>query len=169
MRQQAIGNLIGATGGAAFVLVNAGAPLSDTLTTVARVLGIALLAAVLAITFRQREKPATAPGGFTKGYWFVVLAEVVALFGGFQVLRALEAPPQANVAWVAVVVGLHFVAFVLVWRTWTIAIPGVILAVLGGIGLAMAWTTAVAWVPIVSGVLSGLALLLCSLVFSLLA
>ncbi|WP_086826236.1 hypothetical protein [Allokutzneria sp. NRRL B-24872] len=169
MRQQAIGTLIGATGGTAFVLVNAGAPLSDTLTTVARVLGVALLVAVLAVTFRQREKPATASGGFTKGYWFVVLAEVVALFGGFQVLRALDAPPQANVAWVAVVVGLHFVAFVLVWRTWTIAVPGVILAVLGGIGLAMAWTSAVAWVPVVSGVLSGLTLLLSSLVFSSLA
>ncbi|MCP3805269.1 hypothetical protein NLX83_38990 [Allokutzneria sp. A3M-2-11 16] len=168
MRQQAIGTLIGATGGTAFVLANAGAPLGSALTTAARVLAVVLLAAVLVVTFRQTGKPAAdkATGGFTKGYWFVVLAEVVALFGGFQVLRALEAPVQANIAWIAVVVGIHFVAFVPVWKTWTIAVPGVVMTILGGIGLAMVWTSAVAWVPIVSGVLSGLTLLLCGLFFT---
>ncbi|SDM75056.1 hypothetical protein [Allokutzneria albata] len=168
MRHQAIGALIGATGGTAFVLANAGAPLNGALTTAAQILAVLLLAATLVMTFRQGKKPATddAAGGFTKGYWFVVLGEVVALFGGFQVLRALEAPVQANVAWIAVVVGIHFVAFVLVWKTWTIAVPGVIMTILGGIGLGMAWTSAVAWVPIVSGVLSGLTLLLCGLFFT---
>ncbi|MFB9908785.1 hypothetical protein [Allokutzneria oryzae] len=170
MRQQAIGNLIGATGGTAFVLANANEPLNTTLGAVLKVLAVLALAALVAITIRLGKKPAAqgdgTAGGFTKGYWLVVAGEVVALFGGFQVLRALDAPVQANVAWIAVVVGIHFIAFVMVWKTWTIAIPGVVMTALGAIGLAMTPTSALAWVPIVSGMLSGVTLLACSLFFT---
>jgi hypothetical protein len=45
-------------------------------------------------------------GQFGTGYWIIVAAEVMLLFGGLQVLRLLDAPSQTGVAWVAVVVGV---------------------------------------------------------------
>ncbi|NBE92685.1 hypothetical protein FE391_03860 [Nonomuraea sp. KC401] len=59
----------------------------------------------------------------------------------------------------ALVVGVHFVALAPVWKDWSIAVPGVVLTLLRAAGLALAPTAAVAWVPVVSGVLSGVVLL----------
>ncbi|WP_406314501.1 hypothetical protein OHA77_39585 [Streptosporangium sp. NBC_01639] len=96
---------------------------------------------------------------FGRGYWLVVVAEVVLLFGGIAVLRAWDLPEQTNVAWIAVVVGVHFIVLAPIWKQISILVPGVILTLLGVAGLVMAETSAVAWVPIVSGVLSGVTLL----------
>ncbi|MEV4377053.1 hypothetical protein [Streptosporangium sp. NPDC049644] len=75
-------------------------------------------------------------------------------------LAAWERPEQTNVAWVTFVVGVHFVALAPVWKDWSIAVPGVVLTLLGVAGLVLAATAAVDWVPFVSGVLSGVVLLL---------
>ncbi|MER6578767.1 hypothetical protein [Nonomuraea sp. NPDC001023] len=110
------------------------------------------------------------PGGrgmFGGGYVAVVVAEVVLLFGGLRVLAALGRPEEGNVAWVAFVVGVHFVALAPVWRDWSIAVPGAALTLLGAGGLVLAATPAVAWVPVVSGVLSGVVLLAGSLTLGL--
>ncbi|GAA3116798.1 hypothetical protein GCM10020001_040630 [Nonomuraea salmonea] len=58
---------------------------------------------------------------------------------------------------------MHFVALAPVWKDWTIAVPGALLALLGVAGFALAGTSALAWVPIVSGVASGVVLLAASL------
>ncbi|QFU92435.1 hypothetical protein [Amycolatopsis sp. YIM 10] len=71
------------------------------------------------------------------------------------VLRLLDAPPRAGVARVAFVVGLHFIPFASTWRQRSILVPAHGLTALGVIGLIMALTSAVAWTPSVSGVLSG--------------
>ncbi|MEW9549045.1 hypothetical protein [Nonomuraea sp. NPDC050783] len=100
---------------------------------------------------------------YGRGYLAVVAAEAVLLFGGLRALAAWGAPEQANVAWIALVVGGHFVVLAPIWRSWDIAVPGALLAALGIAGLALAWTPMAPWVPLVSGVLSGVVLLAGSL------
>ncbi|MBV2363825.1 hypothetical protein ACFPZ0_20100 [Streptomonospora nanhaiensis] len=161
------GILIGSSFGTVFVLVNAHAPLPAAAGAALRVLALACLAAtvVLGVLAARAAPPATAPGRamFGRGYAAVVAAEALLLFGGFPVLRALGAPAEANVAWVALVVGLHFVALMAVWRERGIAVPGAVLTALGAAGFALLATPAAAWTPFVSGVLSGATLLACGL------
>ncbi|TYB56017.1 hypothetical protein FXF51_45205 [Nonomuraea sp. PA05] len=108
----------------------------------------------------QRDGGGAPRGGmFGRGYVAVVVVEAIMLFGGLRVLAALEAPEQANVAWVALVVGVHFVVLAPIWKSWDIAVPGAVLTLLGIAGLVLAPTSVAAWVPILSGVLSGIVLL----------
>jgi hypothetical protein len=159
------GLLVGAVGGAVFVLVNAQSPLTGPVVGVLRVLACVAAASVLAMWFmaaRQERRNPGPPEGrkmVNRGYVIVVAAEVVLLFGGLQVLRALGQPPEMNVGWVALVVGVHFIALAPAWKTWSIAIPGTVLALLGAVGILMALAGEPAWVPFISGVLSGVALL----------
>lgn len=162
------GLLIGAVFGAVFVVVNAGSPLGAVESTVLRVvacLGAAGVLAMWVLAVRRggpRARPTSAGGRgamFSPKYAVVVVAEVVLLFGGLRALGALGWPEQGNVAWVAFVVGAHFVALAPIWRDWSIGVTGAVLTVLGGAGLVMAGVGAVTWVPFVSGVLSGAVLL----------
>lgn len=109
----------------------------------------------------------SAGGMFGSGYRWVVLGEAIALFGGFPVLRQLGAPTQANVAWIAVVVGVHFLVLARVWRQPTVLFPGVGLTLLGVAGFALVAGAAERWVPTVSGVGSGFVLLAGTLGFAL--
>ncbi|MFC3979849.1 hypothetical protein [Streptosporangium jomthongense] len=187
------GLLVGAVFGAVFVFVNARSPLDDVVVTVLRVLAGLAVAAVLALWFTDVRRPAAAVSGgtavsggaaasggaavsggaaasggtvrtmFGRGYLIVVAVEVLALFGGLRLLAALGAPTEVNVAWVAIIVGVHFVALAPVWKDGTIAVPGVALTLLGIAGFLMAWAGSLPWVPIVSGVASGAVLLAGSL------
>ncbi|MFI6909846.1 hypothetical protein ACIBKY_51885 [Nonomuraea sp. NPDC050394] len=165
------GLLVGAVFGAVFVVVNAQEPLGGAVAAVLRVLAGLAAASVVAMWFVavRRERPVRErgprPNMFGKGYLVVVAAEAVLLFGGLRVLAAWGVPAQANVAWVAFVVGVHFVALAPIWKDWAIAVPGAVLTVLGVAGLVMAATAGLAWVPFVSGVLSGAVLLAGSVTF----
>lgn len=97
----------------------------------------------------------------------MVIVELVLLIVGLQAVRVAGAPTQANVAWIALVVGLHFIAFAFVWREASIAVPGAIVFLLGVAGLALSATSANEWVPLVSGVCSGFVLLVGSLLGAL--
>ncbi|MFG3441308.1 hypothetical protein ACGF0J_29035 [Nonomuraea sp. NPDC047897] len=168
--QRMNGLLVGAVFGAVFVVVNAQSPLNSVTVNVLRVVAVLAAASVVAMWFAtaRRERP-TAAGPrrnmFGRGYLIIVAAEVILLFGGIRLLAAWEQPEQMNVAWVAFVVGVHFVALAPVWKDWGIAVPGAVLTVLGVAGLVMAATSAVTWVPLVSGVLSGAVLLAGSVTF----
>ncbi|OPG13012.1 hypothetical protein [Microbispora sp. GKU 823] len=169
--QRMTGLLIGAVFGAVFVFANSHPPLGHALALVLRIAAAVALTGVVAMWFlavgRARStgaEPGIGGGGesgkmFGLGFAVVVVIEAVALFGGIAVLRALDRPEESNVAWIALVVGVHFVALGPIWRDRTIMVPGVVLTVLGVAGLVMTATSAVAWVPLVSGVLSGLTLL----------
>ncbi|NYH52937.1 hypothetical protein HNR06_002526 [Nocardiopsis arvandica] len=169
-----VGFLIGAGFGLAFVLANSGPPLDPTAALVLRVLAVAALLAVIALVValgRRSSGPVPDSGSaaesaqegpgmrFGPFYGVVVALEAVLLFGGIQVLRALDAPVQANVAWIALTVGLHFLPLAWYWRTRSILGAAVYLTVLGAVGLAMAFTGHADWVPLVSGVASGVGIL----------
>ncbi len=168
--QRMTGLLVGAVFGAVFVVVNAQSPLSTPAVTVLRVVACLAAAAVLVLWLATARREGRDGGGqrpmFGRGYLVVVLAEAILLFGGLRVLAALERPVETNVAWIAFVVGVHFVALAPIWKDWSIAAPGVALTLLGVAGLVMAATAAVTWVPLVSGVLSGVVLLAGSLTFA---
>jgi hypothetical protein len=157
------GLLVGAIFGAVFVVVNAQSPLNAVTVNLLRV--AACLAAVSVVVMwaatarKERAVQGSGRSMFGRGYLIVVAVEVVLLFGGIRVLGALGRPEQANVGWVAFVVGVHFLALAPIWRDWSIAVPGGLLTLLGVAGLVLSSTAAVAWVPIVSGVLSGVVLL----------
>ncbi|MEV4454861.1 hypothetical protein [Microbispora sp. NPDC049633] len=157
------GLLVGAVFGAVFVIVNAQDPLHPVAVNLLKAAACLAAAGVLAMWFvaARRERPAEGPRRpmFGRGYLIVVAAEVVLLIGGIRVLAMLGRPEETNVAWVALVVGVHFIALAPIWKEWAIAAPGVLLSVLGVVGLVLASTAAVTWVPLVSGVLSGLVLL----------
>ncbi len=172
-----IGLFIGAGFGLIFVLLNSGSPLAPAVSLTLRVVAILALAGVVALTVLiSRSDVSTAVAGpgresrdglpmnqFGTGYRIVVGAEIVLLFGGFQVLRLLDAPTETGVAWVALVVGVHFIAFLWVWKQHSILVPGVLLTGYGVAGLILANTSGSAWTSFVSGVLSGLTLLACTL------
>ncbi|MFI6597507.1 hypothetical protein ACIBHX_14730 [Nonomuraea sp. NPDC050536] len=139
-----------------------------------RVLAGIALAVVIGLWFRAaRPGAAAAPDNvpsapfFGVGYRWVVAGEVVLLFGGMWLMRALGVPEQVNVAWIAFVVGVHFMALAPVWRQRSILVTGVTLTVLGVAGFAMAAASALTWIPFVSGVISGAVLLAGSLTFAL--
>ncbi len=162
-----VGPLIGAGFGLAFVLANSGPPLDPAVALVLRVFAVAALVGVVALTVvtGRRTGPDAEPDPegprmrFDAFYGVVVLLELVLLFGGIQVLRALDAPVQANVAWIALAVGLHFLPLSRHWRTRSLLGVAAYMSVLGAVGLAMALTGHPDWVPLVSGVVTGLGML----------
>ena len=165
LRQRYIGAIIGAAFGLGFVLANARSPLSGTADSLLRTLAILGFGAVLvvgAVARRRTDPREAAPSAtlFGSRYWLIVAGEVLLLAAGLGILRAVHAPQEVNVAWIAFVVGLHFIAFAAagVWDHG-VAVAGSILVVLGVAGLALAAASEAQWIPLVSGVLSGLTLL----------
>ncbi|MFI5910370.1 hypothetical protein [Dactylosporangium sp. NPDC051541] len=163
-----IGSIIATGFGTGFIAGNCGG-LADPWPQILRV-GAALAAVALIIaTFRARSAAASAPAGgpepvsarqaMGRGYWIVVAVEAVALFGGLFVINGVLHRTEVSVAWVALIVGLHFYGLGYVWHAqmyhWlasvmtVLAIAGFIVYAAGGSGAA---------VGLVSGVGSGLAL-----------
>ena len=68
----------------------------------------------------------------------VVAAEVVAIVIGVRVVEATLETPHAGVAWVAFVVGLHFVALAALWHQPVFYALGASMAGSGAVGLGLA-------------------------------
>ncbi|MEV0586942.1 hypothetical protein [Nonomuraea sp. NPDC050310] len=160
-----MGLVVGATFGLVFVLVNAGEPLPFWLATALQILAIVGYLAMFVLGqlgLKKHGRPEADPAGrqsYGKGFWITVVIEFALIFGGLYARAQTDLPPETNVAWIALVVGLHFVVFWKIGWDFVIAIPGFILTALGLIGLVMVFTPALAWTPIVSGVLAGVVLL----------
>ena len=154
------GSMIGVVFGVVFFVANAG-PFGTPGALVVRVVGIAIGVALLVRIIQLRRRVTVTPDslGFGRGYWFVVLGEVVLLFGGVLVINRVLHHPEASVAWVAVVVGVHFVVLGRIWRESLFTLLGVVMTVLGVVGVVLAVTTSSAVaVAAVAGLGSGLAL-----------
>lgn len=143
MAPEKLGSLIGATFGLLFVLVNTAA-LSPSVTTTLRILAVAVFAAVL-VAVRRPSRPASlndmvgrGGGGFTKSFWFVVAAEVIAIMAGRALLSGPLDMPHAAGAWISLVVGVHFFALAAVWREPFFYWLGLSLLACGALGLVLA-------------------------------
>lgn len=172
-RGREIGSQIAGAFGMVFVSINSTALAPQVRIPLLVVAGIALLAIVLLSmrSYRQQAlavsvlpagtaQPGGRPGGapFGRAYWLIVVIEAVALFGGIRVITGLGFP-ELGVAWVAFVVGTHFFALARVFRLARFHALGAIVTTFGIAGFVLRTLGHVEPVAIVSGVLSGLALL----------
>lgn len=182
------GFFVAAVFGLAFVLFNSGPPLPPPVSVAVRALavGVAVAIVVLALLGMRRqsraEEAGTAGTSGTSGtsdnsgnsveaprfgvfFGVVTTIEVLLIIGGAQTISRLDGiPDQAGVAWVALVVGLHFFPLAWYWKQHEILYVAGYGTVLGGIGLTMALLGHPDWVPLVSGVLTGTGFLLGPLV-----
>jgi hypothetical protein len=167
MTPEKLGSLVGAVFGLVFVVVNAGT-LPTVIGTVLRALAVVAFLVVLDALRRPRRPRRTVAsaagrpggGGFGTGYWLVVAAEVVSIAVGVRVLGGPLDTPDARVAWVAFVVGVHFVALAVVWAESVFHWLGGSMAACGVLGLTLAFAGAPhAAVASIGGVLPGALLL----------
>jgi hypothetical protein len=135
--------LIGAVFGLVYLEANAGS-LPAPAALALRLAGAAAFAGLvsLLIITRGADRPGTehpGAGGFGRGYWLIVAAEGAAIVGGSALLTGLlDLPGRGVVAWVSVVVGVHFVALGAIWRTRLFHVLGAAIATSGIAGLIAA-------------------------------
>jgi hypothetical protein len=158
-----IGSLVGTVFGLVFVEVNSGG-LPGNWPTVVRiagaVVGVVLLLGILRASRLPGGRPDRDHGGFSdRRYWTIVGIEGFALMGGLFVLNAVFERPEFAVAWIAVVVGVHFVGLAKLWHMDLYLVLGGVMTALGVIGFVIGATGGSAGtVGVVSGVGSGVAL-----------
>jgi hypothetical protein len=162
MHRGNLGSLIGAIAGLVYVLVNA--RVLPTLVGIpVQLLGIAAFGAVLVLLRRDRpshdvDVPDRWP--FDRSFWLMVAAEVVAIATGLVVLDGVFDIPRAGVAWVSVVVGVHFFVLARLLRVPFFRWLGAGIGACGVLGLALAAGGAGATaIAAVSGVAPGALLL----------
>ncbi|WP_197429768.1 hypothetical protein, partial [Auraticoccus cholistanensis] len=140
MRSERVGSLIGAVGGLAFVLADAGS-LPEPWAWALRVLGLVLFLAVLAlVVVRPRradvvEAPPTRRQ--VRGYGISVTLMVVAIAVGARLLDLLGLEDLV-VLWVVLAVGAHFVPFARLFRRPFFAVLGWLLVALAVVGAGAA-------------------------------
>lgn len=172
MPGQHIGSLIAAAFGLVYVEVNARS-LPGEATWTLRVLALVLLLATVVLALRTRRLMAASddpvvPGGgagsgpapFGARYWAIVVVEFALIFAGVRVLSGPLERPYAGVAWVSLVVGLHFFVLARHFRVAFFTLLDYVITACGGVGLALALATASpAIVAVVAGVVPGFVLL----------
>ncbi|MCW3820765.1 hypothetical protein ONA91_40705 [Micromonospora sp. DR5-3] len=157
------GSMVAITFGTVFVLVNSAA-LPTPWPVVVRVVGLvvaALLIVGLVLVVRAAPPATRAPasGYMDRRYWLIVALEAGALFGGLAVINGVLHRSAVSVAWVALVVGVHFFGLAWIWRMPLYHWLGAAMSVLGLAGfLIYAFGGAAASVGLVAGVGSGAAL-----------
>ncbi|MDQ6873987.1 MAG: hypothetical protein M3042_02840 [Actinomycetota bacterium] len=161
MNRVKMGARIGAAFGLVYVLVNT-IGLPQPAAVILRALGIAAFVGVI-ILARRTALPAdagAARAGFGRGYWLVVAAEVVAGVAGAVVLLRVLKQPHALVAWISLVVGVHFFGLSVVWRAPFYRWLGAAITLCGVAGLvAAASSSSRVTIATIAGVGPGLLLL----------
>jgi hypothetical protein len=147
-----LGSLIGAIFGLVYLEVNAG-PLPAPAPSALRLAAAAAFAGlvILLIATRNPQQPGgerpgaedSAAGGFGRGFWLIVAAEGAAIVAGSAILTGpLAFPGRGVIAWVSVVVGVHFVALGAIWRARLFHVLGSAIAASGIAGLVAAGVAA---------------------------
>lgn len=157
------GLLVGGSFGLVDILVNAGVVLSSPASVVLRVVAVAAFVGLVVLTGSTRQMaPAhgSARMGVGRSFWLVVVGEVAAIGVGKAVLIGPLDAPDAVVAWISVVVGVHFLGLAAVWQAPFLRPLGVAIALCGVIGLvAAAAGSSPATVAAVAGLVPGVLLL----------
>jgi hypothetical protein len=160
-----VGALIGAVGGLAFVLFNSW-PLGDPWTNVAIGIGVLWFLWDVRAIMRVPENPdAVRPDARQmQAFWIVVALEVVLIIGGTQLAIRVLDMPSACLPWVAIVLGVHWLVFRMVFRENVFLWLGFFTLTCGVVGLMVALTgvagsDSLAATAITSGLLVGIVLL----------
>ena len=141
-----------------YVMANA-AYLPATTATVVRL--IAIVAAVALFVGTPRPDRPDPPGvGFTRNYWLIVAAEVVVGLGGLAFINGVLGIHDVSVAWISLVVGVHFFGFYVIWGFPVMIWIGVAITACGGAGLVgAAFGESAMFVAVAAGILPGFVLL----------
>ena len=158
-----VGSVVAITFGTVFVLANSGGVPSPwpLVIRVAGLLVAALLVVGLVLAVRRGSSVTPEPvSGFAdRRYWLIVALEAGALFGGLAVVNGVLHGKAVSVAWVALVVGVHFFGLARIWRMPLYYWLGAAIAILSLAGfLIYALGGSAAMVGLVAGVGSGAAL-----------
>lgn len=159
MAPERLGTLIGAVAGTAFVLANTGSsPLPVALPL--RALAVVALVVVVAAVGRNAGPVAEVQSEVPRSFWVIVGVEVLAIVLGCALLSGPLDRPEAAVAWIAFVVGGHFIGCARALDQPLFGWLGAALLLCGSGGLVLAWDRAdVVAVDLVAGVLPGVVLL----------
>ena len=165
-----IGALIGGAFGLLFLIINTGqfSTLGRTLVIAVGVI-VFVGIAVLAVRGLLRKRGGGGRLGESgergrrertswRAYWTIVLIEAVLLFAGTRLLASLG-HPELGVAWVAVVVGTHFFALGWVFGLDRFHVLATVVTLCGIGGFIAFFAAAPAFIPVISGVISGFVLL----------
>lgn len=164
MNPARVGALIGAVGGILFVEINAGA-VPQPWPAYIRGAGAVAFLLVVWLVLRVPDDPnALRPEPRQlQAFWITVALEVVAIVGGAQLFVRVFDRPDATLPWVAIVLGVHWLVFhvvftqdVFVWLGWLTLACGVV-----GMVVALTRAGSPESVAIVSGVLTGVVMLGC--------
>ncbi|WP_141778836.1 hypothetical protein [Nocardioides albertanoniae] len=156
--------MIGASFGLIYVFVNSGALPAPVRWAVCLLAAFVFVAVAFLAVRRVRGGPAVRGAGpgsvFGKSYWLVVAIEVVALIGGARLLSGPLEMPEAGVAWVSVVVGVHFFALAVVFRQRFFHGLGALITACGAVGILLAMLGYGALpIDVVAGIMPGALLL----------
>jgi hypothetical protein len=150
--------VLGAVFGLIYVVANA-RMLPSPYEPLLHVLGVIAFVAVVVALRRASPKQAESIGtgrNFGRGYWLVVVAEVVAGVAGVVLLNGPIDLPHGVLPWVSFVVGAHFFGLAKVWGESSLGWLGAGIAVLGAFGLGLASAGASdATIAFVAGVCPG--------------
>ncbi|HET6562512.1 MAG TPA: hypothetical protein VFG72_11610 [Marmoricola sp.] len=159
MPGQVTGSLVAATFGLIYVFVNSAA-LADSVAQPLRGLAVVVFALVVATAGRSRshsaEERTTGYPLYRSAFWGVVAAESIALMAGVVVLNRWFEELHAGVAWVSIVVGVHFFALAVVFKQRFFNVLGVAITCCGVVAMALAiGGSGAATVAAVGGVVPG--------------
>lgn len=157
MQWERIAPAIGAVGGLAFILINAG-ELPSMPALVVRGVGVAAFAFVIwfAVLRRRPDEGPRDPVSprAMRVYWISVAAEAAAIPVGAAVIASVLELPELTVCWVVLVLGVHFLPFAGAFELPIFAQMGWTLVGLALVGGALALTVteqAAAWSAIAAG------------------
>ena len=155
---RSIGSLIGSIAGLVFIVANAG-QLGQPTALVVRAVGVVAFLVVLWLAVLRRSARASASGRperrAMRVYWTCVLAEVIAIPVGVQVVSRGFGRADLGAVWVVFVVGVHFLPFASAFRAPLFRWLGrtmIVLAVLGGGVAVLADAAAAPWTAVLAGV-----------------
>ena len=161
MHGQQIGSTVATVFGLIYVMVNTGS-LPTPWTLILRVLAVLAFALVVFTFARTPRSDGGSPPQriLTRGYWIVVVIEFVALFVGARILSGPLDAPEAGVAWVSFVVGVHFFPLGVVFKTRFYFVLGALITACGIVGIVLALVgQGPAAIDLVAGVTPGAILL----------
>ncbi|HEX2903781.1 MAG TPA: hypothetical protein VHO01_10045 [Jatrophihabitans sp.] len=163
MQRSGISTLIGAVFGLVYILVNAG-KLPDTPAIILRIAAILVFVAVyLAIRHLPADDDEPSASRFDRRYWTVVATELIAGLVGVAVVAGPLHHEEASVAWISLVVGVHFVELARIWAHPRLTVLGGAIAACGVLGLVLAFAHGTdEAVAVTGGILPGTVLLLAS-------
>lgn len=164
MQGQVVGSLIAAVFGAVYVAVNTGSMPPGAQWPLRAIAGVAICAVLVGASRRlaARQPAAGRSDGpvFQRAFWLAVCLEAVLIFGGVRVLAGPLGTPEAGVAWVSVVVGVHFFALARIFDQTFFNLLGAAIGLCGVAALLLAFTGAgLPSIDLVGGVAPGLLLL----------